>query len=149
MDSDDRYPPGRGWVPVVARSASIPFSPVLDAPRDVRSFVSDTVRGWGFGDLAESAKLLVSEVVTNVVLHARTNGEATVEALPSGVRVAIRDADPTLPEIKHPLDSTPDGRGLEIVATLARRWGVDRADDGSKVVWFELDDDSDPGRDEA
>jgi anti-sigma regulatory factor (Ser/Thr protein kinase) len=112
----------------------------------VRTFVSDTVRGWGFGDLAESAKLLVSEVVTNVVLHARTSGEATVEALPAGVRIAVRDADPTLPQLLHPVDSTPDGRGLEIVATLARRWGVDQDGDGAKIVWFELDDDTNEAR---
>jgi hypothetical protein len=105
--------------------------------------VSDTVRGWGFGDLADSAELLVSEVVTNVVLHARTEGEAVIEALPSGVRIAVSDGDPTPPQLRRPTPSVPDGRGLEIVASVARRWGVDHTSQGAKVVWFELDDDSD------
>jgi anti-sigma regulatory factor (Ser/Thr protein kinase) len=118
------------------------FDPDIHAPHDVRTFVSDTVRGWGFADLADAAELLVSEVVTNVVLHAHTSGEATVAALPSGVRVSVRDGDPTLPEERNPTASTPDGRGLDIVGMMARRWGVDRAGPTDKVVWFELDDDS-------
>jgi anti-sigma regulatory factor (Ser/Thr protein kinase) len=142
MGPDDRLTTAQGWAPLVSRSASLPFDPDLDAPRRVRAFVSDTVRSWGFGDLVDAAALLVSEVVTNVVLHARTQGVATVEALPSGVRVEVRDADPTLPQPQNPAASVPEGRGLEIVAALARRWGTSSDGAETKTVWFELDDSS-------
>jgi hypothetical protein len=75
------------------------------------------------------------------VRHAHTDGVARVEALPAGIRVTVADHDPRSPQPRTPAPSSPDGRGLGIVATLARRWGVDRVDAENKAVWFELDDD--------
>lgn len=115
------------------------FPVSMHSPAAARRFVTTTVRGWGFGDLAGHAELMVSELVTNVVTHANTTGRITCFALPAGVRVEIDDGAPGSPE---PTDPDPDrswGRGLAIVATLARRWGTEHRG-GGKTVWFELDD---------
>ena len=126
----------------MVRSASEPFPPTLSSPREIRSFVSHTIQQWGFHSLCETAELLVSEVVTNVVVHARTPGLATVTALPAGVRVDVTDGGRDLPDPRRPGPAEPEGRGLGIVAALSRRWGIEVEHD-SKTVWFELDDDAD------
>ena len=129
----------RPWTTLMVRSASEPFPPTLSSPREIRSFVSSTIRHWGFHSLCETAELLVSEVVTNVVVHARTPGLATVTALPAGVRVEVTDGGRDLPETRRPGPTEPEGRGLGIVAALSRRWGIEVSHD-AKTVWFELDD---------
>jgi anti-sigma regulatory factor (Ser/Thr protein kinase) len=132
----------RPWATLMVRSASEPFPPTLSSPREIRSFVSHTIQQWGFHSLCETAELLVSEVVTNVVVHARTPGLATVTALPAGVRVDVTDGGRDLPDPRRPGPAEPEGRGLGIVAALSRRWGIEVEHD-SKTVWFELDDDAD------
>ncbi len=54
-----------------------------------------------------------------------------------GLRVEVGDTNPRLPVLADPCTHAESGRGLRIVATLARRWGTDRADEG-KIVWFEI-----------
>lgn len=92
-------------------------------------------------DLADTARTLVSEVVTNAVLH---TGSPTIDmetaVLPNGVRIAVYDDSPAA----HlaPIDATWDGecgRGLLLVQALAETWGVTPAHPYSrKHVWFEL-----------
>jgi anti-sigma regulatory factor (Ser/Thr protein kinase) len=120
------------------RSAAETFHPTVGAPRDVRRFVAATLRRWGHGNLCDTAELLVSEVVTNVVVHAGTPGEAVLVELPDGVRIAVTDTGRQLPDPRDPSPAEPDGRGLGIVAMLSRRWGVE-VEDATKTVWFELE----------
>ena len=88
----------------------------------------------------DTAKLLVTEVATNAVVHAHSPIRLTVRPEPLDVvRIEVRDDDPTPP----PLPQAPDpdatsGRGLWLVSALARRWGVNRNRKG-KTVWFEVD----------
>lgn len=103
-----------------------------------RRFASATLREWGVGpDVIDTCTLLVSELATNAVLHART--PFTVRITRSvRVRVEVRDDDPRLP---HPLDYAADatsGRGLHLVASLSVAAGAENRD-GGKTVWFELD----------
>lgn len=88
-------------------------------------------------EVADRAALLVSELVTNVVLHAVTDAEVTVERQPGRVRVTVGDADPSRPEMKHYDALAGTGRGLHLVASLADRWGL-RAAGRGKAVFFEL-----------
>jgi anti-sigma regulatory factor (Ser/Thr protein kinase) len=120
------------------RSASETFPPTLHAPRHVRNFVASTMRSWGYDDLCDTTELLVSEIVTNVVVHARTPGRVTVAERPSGVRVSVTDTGRDLPDPRDPSPAEPDGRGLGIVGVLSQRWGVE-VDVETKTVWFELD----------
>lgn len=90
-------------------------------------------------DLADELILMVSELATNAVQHARTAFEMSVavDAITSQVRVNVRDPSDGIPT-RPGLDSdAPNGRGLHIVATLADAWGVEmRRDSPGKTVWF-------------
>ena len=89
------------------------------------------------GDVVEQASLLVSELVTNAVMHTKSNVEISVRRSPI-VRVEVRDRSNVLPEPSDTGPLEPGGLGLTVVETLAARWGVDPLPDG-KTVWFELD----------
>jgi anti-sigma regulatory factor (Ser/Thr protein kinase) len=79
----------------------------------------------------------VSELVTNAVVHARSDIAVRLCRTGSGIRVEIADRDPQ-PAAPRPLDPEGvGGRGLHLVNALARDWGVRPAQPG-KTVWFEL-----------
>ncbi|MFF0010227.1 ATP-binding protein [Streptomyces sp. NPDC005374] len=110
------------------------------AVRAARAAVRERLRGWGLDGLADIAALLVSELVTNSLRHATG---------PIGVRlVRPHDTDGVLlVEVSDPLPDPPrervarpedeSGRGLQLVAHAARRWGT-RPGAAGKTVWFEL-----------
>ena len=91
-------------------------------------------------DHVERAALLVSELVTNAVVHAASDVRIRVSARPV-TRVEVEDDSPRLPKTPSPTAADalePGGLGLTIVDCLASRWGADPRPKG-KVVWFELD----------
>jgi anti-sigma regulatory factor (Ser/Thr protein kinase) len=108
------------------------------APRAARRFVDETLRRWECSDALETIELLVSELVTNAVVHARSEPEVAVILHRDVIRVEVTDASPAQPERRSPDVYEPSGRGLGLVEKLAMAWGVDAADGGGKVVWFEL-----------
>jgi hypothetical protein len=86
----------------------------------------------------ESAVLLVSELVTNAVLHTRTGPEITLRLNEDRLWVGVHDGSPVTPAPKRYGPNAATGRGLQLVEQVAARWGVER-DVSGKVVWFELD----------
>lgn len=95
-------------------------------------------------ELVEDVLLLVSELVTNAVLHARTAVHVSARVEPGRVLVAVGDDDPH----NHPRQSEPgatatSGRGMRLVDLLASSWGVELGPT-SKVVWFEVVYDPEP-----
>ncbi|MEA2316144.1 MAG: hypothetical protein QOD44_333 [Solirubrobacteraceae bacterium] len=111
------------------------------APSAARAAL-DGLDDEGFADTeAQSARLLVSEVVTNSVRHAGATGDDwigfDVELSPSLLRVQVTDHGPGFHPTPSmaPLDE-PSGRGLFLVSEIADRWGTD---DHGRHVWFELD----------
>lgn len=118
-----------GELELPATTASVP---------EARRFVRTTLRSWEREDLAESAALVVSELATNAVLHARST--FVVRLLLDGegrVRVEVTDASARRPDRRAHSTDASTGRGLAIVAELAVAWGVDTGGDG-KTVWAEL-----------
>lgn len=81
--------------------------------------------------------LLVSELVTNAVLHARCDFEVHVESGHHLVRIEVSDGSTLTPTIREHDDDAMTGRGLALVEQLASSWGVTRHD-GGKTVWFEV-----------
>jgi anti-sigma regulatory factor (Ser/Thr protein kinase) len=78
--------------------------------------------------------LLVSELVTNAVLHARTKLVVGVTDLGDGVLVTVEDRDLVEPQ-QQPYSSTrTSGRGIQLMDTLADRWGIEK-DESGKTVW--------------
>jgi anti-sigma regulatory factor (Ser/Thr protein kinase) len=95
-------------------------------------------------DPAERAILLTSELVSNVVLHARTAVELTVRSDHGVLRVEVGDHSTQMPIVKDYDREAVTGRGLQLVSSLADRWGVDPTATG-KIVWFEIDLEVDDG----
>jgi anti-sigma regulatory factor (Ser/Thr protein kinase) len=113
------------------------FPPTLEAVRAARQFVQRVI-ATADDDVRNSVILLTSELVTNAVIHARTDLEVTVRYLDDGsVRVDVWDANSRMPQpCLAPLDATT-GRGLGMVESLASAWGAERAGNG-KSVWFQV-----------
>ena len=107
------------------------------APRAARRFVDETLRRWDCAEAIETIELLVSELVTNALLHAESVADVAVILRPDAIRVEVGDDSPTPPERRHAKDNEPSGRGIALVEVLSSSWGVDGYDDG-KVVWFEV-----------
>ena len=114
---------------------------VLPEPTSVgqaRSFVRMTLDDWDADDFEEAATLLVSEVVTNLVLHARTAGELVVQLSDDRLRVELHDGTRSLPQAKrYGLEATT-GRGIGLLETMSSSWGAEVTASG-KRVWFELE----------
>ena len=104
-----------------------------------RRLVGEVLEEAGLEALADVATLLVSETVTNAVLHAATDVGLTVLAEDGELRVEVRDGSSVLPGIRHYEDEATTGRGVGLVELLATGWGVDAEPDG-KTVWFTLGD---------
>jgi anti-sigma regulatory factor (Ser/Thr protein kinase) len=97
-----------------------------------------TLDDWDAHQFADDAVLLLSELVTNAVLHAGTDIEVTVQLDKDVLRVEVRDGDARLPTVRHYSLLSGTGRGLALVAQTARSWDVEPLPTG-KRVWFELE----------
>jgi anti-sigma regulatory factor (Ser/Thr protein kinase) len=93
---------------------------------------------WNLDGALPDAELLVSELVTNAILHARSLARVTVERAGSVVRVSVCDGSSATPRVRDYGPTAVTGRGMFLVDRIARRWGVD-VDGAGKCVWFEVD----------
>ncbi|MFJ8625730.1 ATP-binding protein [Kitasatospora sp. NPDC093550] len=94
--------------------------------------------GWPPSSIAD-AELAMVELIVNACRHGGTSSPVVlILFLANTLRVAVADSSPRLPE-PQPLSLLAEsGRGLQLVAGLTHRWGVDPQKLG-KSVWFELD----------
>jgi anti-sigma regulatory factor (Ser/Thr protein kinase) len=126
---------------VSSHRVTVTFPADLESASAARHFLEDRLREWGAEDLVESARLLVSELMVNAVLHSGTAAQLTVDLEPGCLRVEVGDGG-TGEVVQQPYEpESPTGRGLMIVDALASRWGVDDRPRGGKVVWFEIERD--------
>ena len=95
---------------------------------------------WQLVHVEESAVLLVSELVTNAVRHARDTEVIAVDLLAeqTWLRIEILDTDRHWPQPRIPDRFEESGFGFVLVDALAGQWGVRETDSG-KAVWAELD----------
>ncbi|MFK0170731.1 ATP-binding protein [Streptomyces sp. NPDC090306] len=106
----------------------------------VRRIVSAQLRYWHLDPLIDRAALGVTELLTNVHRHARTDKLCTVEIelLLDRLMVSVRDHDPRIPVIEDAETFATCGRGLAMVAAVSESWGVRPDGEEGKVVWFTL-----------
>ena len=117
----------------------------VDVPADgggptmARRLVVATTVGWGLASLSADAELVVSELVTNALLHApgTDSFELCIIRQVDGIRLELADGSSIAPMIRELEDGRPGGRGLRIVQTIAVAWGHDEEGPG-KRVWVEL-----------
>jgi anti-sigma regulatory factor (Ser/Thr protein kinase) len=125
----------------------------LRAPGAARRFLRERLVEWGVGeDAVETAQLCLSEVATNVVMHARTSSELTLHLEDNVLTVVVRDlggssrsGDPSV--IVSADEEDPmriSGRGLLLVDALADRWGSE-VDASGTTAWFALELDAGSG----
>ncbi len=111
------------------------LQPRHETPGRARRLAAHTLRRWGLDHLIEPTELMVSELVTNAVQHA-TRPVTLSLVRTSRLRCEVGDDSPLLPRRRRAGPEDERGRGLQIVARCADRWGATRLGAG-KVVWFE------------
>ena len=128
MPSDSVTPMGDG--------IELPAAPT--SPAAARQWATDRLESWGEADLVDTVTLLVTELVTNVLLHARTPCELRI-VKGDRLRVEVVDGSGRVPEQRR-LDGelTGSGNGLVLLSALSDDHGV-VIDPTGKRVWFELE----------
>lgn len=132
---------------VTARAAAT-FEPVDRSAAAARGFVRDALLGWGLPEVVDDAVVLVSELVTNAVVHAGTAAQVSCLREEETIRIEVTDRHPErgLPSFAnvpaHNSDhyGDPDGeggRGLLMCSAISSCWGVEYSA-GQKTVWFRL-----------
>lgn len=132
---------GRPWRYRQSVLVTLDLAPSPASVGVARRFTVDTLRRWGRDDLTTTGALLVTELVTNAILHARTMVQLCLELRDEIIRVEVRDGSSIRPALRdHGLHATT-GRGLNLVSRLAAAWGVDVGGSG-KTVWAHLAEDA-------
>jgi anti-sigma regulatory factor (Ser/Thr protein kinase) len=111
------------------------FWPTADSPAEARARTAIVLAG---ADRLDDVVALVSELVTNAVMHTAREAELHIVRRRGTIRVEVRDRDPRVPA-SPPTAGAHGGFGLRIVAAVADAWGCNPLDDG-KRVWFEVRD---------
>lgn len=126
--------------------------PIVSSPLDAgmacrgaREFTGQTLRGWGLLELAEDTAVIVSELVTNALVHGcELSGAAAgqVELFlwrqARQMVCAVTDPGPEPPVLVSPDPLAEAGRGLQVVQALSVTWGWTRLGGRRKVVWAAL-----------
>jgi anti-sigma regulatory factor (Ser/Thr protein kinase) len=115
------------------------FVATVDQISDARKATAETLTAWGLPGLADDAELIVSELLTNALLHA---GGTAVMVLTredddegDGIVVGVWDRSPDMPMPKRPDRLAEKGRGLHLVAALSSKHDHYPSESGGKVVW--------------
>ncbi|KOV91928.1 ATP-binding SpoIIE family protein phosphatase [Streptomyces sp. NRRL B-3648] len=111
---------------------------IAEARQQLRELLHD----WASAEQLDSAVLLVSEMITNVLVHTDTDALLLAEVTGAGeagrrLRVEVFDTGDDLPHMRRPGELASSGRGLMLIELLADAWGVDPRGEG-KSIWFEL-----------
>jgi CheY-like chemotaxis protein len=122
-------------VDAMAESVDLPSSPRAAAL--AREYVDERLAQRGTEEVAGVATLLVSEIVTNAIVHARSESRLRVALTNDAVHVAVTDWGDGAVTLREVDRGAVGGRGLRIVDALARTWGT-VASRGSKTVCFEV-----------
>lgn len=118
---------------------SFALPPEPTSPREARERAARELEGWGDPEARHAVVLLISELVTNAVVHARSTVTIDLAVIDDGpVHVNVHDESPVRPTPRHHVADRPGGRGMYLLESLAARWGVEESRTG-KSIWFEVD----------
>ncbi|MFJ9624077.1 SpoIIE family protein phosphatase [Streptomyces sp. NPDC101181] len=122
-----------GLSPDRLASWDVPLEPA--AVGEIRGKVARQLEAWELADLSMTTELIVSELVTNAIRYA--SGPVRLRLLfQSALICEVSDASNTSPRLRHARTTDEGGRGLFLVAQLARRWGT-RYTTRGKIIWAE------------
>ncbi|MFF6808577.1 SpoIIE family protein phosphatase [Streptomyces sp. NPDC012403] len=133
-ETDTVRPPVRRTMLTVAQAEP---ERVSVARQQLRELLHD----WSSPDQVDSAVLLLSEMLTNVLVHTDTDALLLAEVTdgPDGrrMRVEVTDSGDDLPHLRRPGELASSGRGLVLIELLSHAWGIAPRGTG-KSIWFEL-----------
>ncbi|MEV7678416.1 SpoIIE family protein phosphatase [Streptomyces sp. NPDC088341] len=129
---------------LMARLNGIPDGDVAEYelavdPREVgraRRMVRERLLGWSLPHAVETAELMVSELVTNALHHARAHRVGLRLVRTDALLCEVTDDEPAPATLLNAGRDDESGRGLRVVSSLAREWGTSSTAHG-KTVWFE------------
>jgi GAF domain-containing protein len=146
--------------PVRAETVVLRLPPDLRSVGQGRAKLAEVARAWGCpGHLLDDARVVLSELMSNGVLHARTEMRVVISRRGKGLRLEVHDDSPApllpppnlvegavslldepqqLELVGSPFPPAATGRGLSIVSALASAWGWYPEAGGGKIVWAEL-----------
>lgn len=104
-----------------------------------RAFVSRHLLDHELAHLVDDVRLVVSELATNAMVHARTPFTVTLGGFEDTVFLAVLDGSRVGPTLVVAGGMDTSGRGVSIVQTLSREWGFTDGASGGKSVWAEFD----------
>jgi anti-sigma regulatory factor (Ser/Thr protein kinase) len=117
----------------------IELTPTPASVAQARRWSAGISEALGFGGAVDTIGLLVSELVSNVVLHARTACRLRIAVRDGRLRVEVVDGSSALPGDPPPSDPMAlSGRGIQLVSALSTAHGAEALPGGGKVVWFEV-----------
>lgn len=129
--------------PKVERRLTLP--PLPESPGIARRLLREVLQECGRSHLLDSAELALSELATNVVLHAHTELVVTVRCTEDELRVEVQDSSPVMiPAQRVSGEVSPTGRGMALVAAVSKEHGVIATATGGKIVWFTMTDEPEP-----
>lgn len=116
-------------------------------PRNVaraRQLTRTVLTAWGAAELADSAELLMSELVTNALRYGRGAVSVSLALTEQALQISVADYGRALPEPREAGEEETSGRGLAIVGALCTDWSVTTRLTGKTVsCWLEIDRKSD------
>ena len=108
----------------------------LDAPRHARHLTADTLSAWGIDGFSDGAQLVVSELVTNALVHAQSCSCLMLRYDGNKLWIGVRDHGDG--EAVQRTSTGIGGWGLKVVESQSDDWGTERHHDGGKTIWSEM-----------
>jgi CheY-like chemotaxis protein len=102
-----------------------------------REFLRAQCSVWGCGRVLDNALVVLSELVSNAIVHVRGRVAVRLVLVDNVLRMEVTDAGGGAPDLQAPGPGEDHGRGLLLVNGLSASWGVDTLADG-KCVWAEV-----------
>jgi hypothetical protein len=130
---------GRGQPPLTRTlfgvpEASLTLPAELGSVGAARRFLRATLRSWDTSSYEFDAPLVLTELVTNATLHARTPYTVLLRLEPTHLVIEVVDSSPRLPQARNYAVDAATGRGIKIVNSFSATWGARPTPEG-KVVW--------------
>jgi hypothetical protein len=137
----DAMPVRWACFPEIATPAPRADASLIHAARD---FTIGTLQRWGVAERREDVAVVVSELLTNALLHALPAAGHAGTGWPvrlgllqpgRGVMCAVADPSRVEPVLQQPEHLGETGRGLHVIAALSDQWGCTVPTDMGKVMW--------------
>ena len=121
-----------------ARNQRLTLDAQVTAPRQARDFLAAACCAWRAEQFIAPASLILSELVSNAVMHAGTELDVQLRLTDDVLLLSVHDTGPDMPKTtSQPDPLTIGGHGLDIVSQMSETWGVapDPGEKTGKSVW--------------